>query len=267
LDSLCEQYRIPSYKFKNINEEENIRKIKEYQPDYVFVIGLSQIISEELISIPTKGCIGAHPSLLPIGRGRASIPWAILNDQQETGMSIFYIDKGVDSGHIISQSIVPIESRENAQSLYRKLISSLREQIKRISPNIKNGTLDGVPQNDLIATYTAKRTLEDGLINWMESNERIDRLIRATSKPYPGAYTYYKDKELIIWSSNLINHNKYIGTPGQIVKINKNKSVLVSTGNGLLEILDVSYEGQDYQSFEVLKREGEKLRLTIQKNS
>jgi len=259
LDPLCEQHTIPLYKFKNINDEENMLKIIEYQPDYLFVIGLSQIISKKLISIPTKGCIGAHPSLLPMGRGRASIPWAIINNQTETGMSIFYIDEGVDSGPIISQSIVSIEPRENANSLYGKLNVSLREQIGRISSNIRNGTLEGVPQNDLIATYTAKRIPEDGLIDWKESNERIDRLIRATSKPYPGAYTYYKDKKLIIWSANIISQNKYIGTPGQIVKINRDNAVIVSTGDGLLEVIEVLYEGVNYQSYEVLNRVGEKL--------
>lgn len=265
LDPLCSQYNIPLYKFKSINDEECINTIQQLEPDYIFIIGLSQIANSDLLKIPKLGCIGAHPSLLPMGRGRASIPWAILSGQTETGVSFFFLDDGVDSGDLISQAVIKIEPRENATTLYNKINDSIRSQMKELIPSIKNGTVTGVAQNHNLATYTAKRSPEDGYIDWhLMSTECIDRLVRACTKPYPGAFTFYKDEKLIVWSAEPVNTNRYIAVPGQVVKIN-HSSVYVKTMDGILEIKEVSFRGEEHKAAEIITREGVKLGINFVK--
>ncbi|MBO8157767.1 MAG: methionyl-tRNA formyltransferase [Bacillaceae bacterium] len=262
LKPLCKEFNVPMYTFQNVNEEHIINKIKELNPYYIFVIGLSQLVSKQILSIPHCGSIGAHPSLLPQGRGRASIPWSIINNQKETGLSIFFLEDGVDSGDVISQEVISIEKRETANSLYQKIVHSLRNQIKKIVPLIKKGELTGTPQNNHLATYSAKRTPEDGLINWDRPAEEIDRFIRALTYPYPGAYSYYKNKKIIIRSAEPIVTDKYVGLPGQIVKIEQNK-VYVKVKDGVLRLKNINYLDKDMEAHELFKREGVKLEYNL----
>lgn len=264
LQPLCDKFSVPCYFFKNVNDEHIVNELRRLHPDYIFVIGLSQLVSPEILDLPSLGCIGAHPSLLPKGRGRASIPWTIINEDRISGVSVFYLEEGADSGAIISQKQVAIAPDETATTLYQKVVTSLREIIKEMAPNIKNGTLTAAKQNEELATYTAKRVPADGFINWetMCTNE-IDRLIRATTYPYPGAYTYYRKKKLIIWEAAKVNSTQFIANPGQILKVTENQTVWIKTKDGVLELREVSYDGKQVMCGEVLKLIGYKLGINI----
>lgn len=264
LKPLCEKFSVPFYTFKHVNDEQVVNELKKVAPDYIFVIGLSQLVKEEILHLPPLGCIGAHPSLLPKGRGRASIPWTILNEDKEGGISVFYLEEGADSGAIISQRQFAVASNENAASLYHKVVSSLRDIIKEIAPQIKKGTLTGAKQNEAFATYTAKRIPTDGFINWdgMSIHE-IEKLIRATTYPYPGAYTYYKRKKLIIWEATIVDCTEFIAIPGQILKVTENQTVWIKTIDGVLELGKVSFEGKKVMSGEVIKLIGHKLGINM----
>ena len=227
----------------NINAIDTIQIIKEYNPDYIFVIGWSQIIKKEILETPKRGIIGYHPSPLPKNRGRGVIPWTILQKNKETGSTLFWIDEGIDSGDILLQKVFPVEYNETAKTLYMKHMKVLRELLIEALGLIEDGNPPRIPQDHSKTTYCAKRTPEDGLINWDLPAEEIWTLIRAVTEPYPGAFTYYKDKKLIIWEAVYIGDAPYWGLPGQIQQLSSS-GALVTCGDGkVLLIKTIQLEG------------------------
>lgn len=265
LEPLTSKADIPLYKIRNINDKENIELITKLNPDVIFVIGWSQLIKKELIDIPRYGCIGFHPSLLPKNRGRGVIPWQIINEEKDTGITLFYIDEGTDTGDIIGQKKIPINSNDTSTTIYNKLMEELRELIRENIDDILNGTVNRIKQDENFATYCAKRVPEDGYIDWSKSNEEIHNLIRAVTKPYPGAFTYYKGKKIIVWDSELIEEDNFVALEGQIVKIIKNHGVVVKTGNGLIMLKNIEVDGEEMNSSKYFKHEGHKLGINFVK--
>jgi len=258
LRPLCQKYNVEVVGIKNINDEENIKIIKEINPDFIFVIGISQLIKKEIIDIPKFGCIGLHPSLLPKNRGRAVLPWTILNEEKETGLTLFKIDEGADSGDILVQEKIKISEREDSNTLYQKILLAIKKVIEENIENILTQEITYKKQLEEEATYCAIRTMEDGEIDWNKSAKDIDKLIRATTKPYPGAYTYHKGEKLIIWTSEIIEKDNWSALPGQRVEILKGQGVKVKTGNGILLIKDIEYKGQQLKADNFFKIVGKK---------
>lgn len=258
LRPLCQKYNVEVVGIKNINDEENIKIIKEINPDFIFVIGISQLIKKEIINIPKFGCIGLHPSLLPKNRGRAVLPWTILNEEKETGLTLFKIDEGADSGDILVQEKIKISEREDSNTLYQKILLAIKKVIEENIENILTQEITYKKQLEEEATYCAIRTMEDGEIDWNKSAKDIDKLIRATTKPYPGAYTYHKGEKLIIWTSEIVEKDNWSALPGQRVEILKGQGVRVKTGNGILLIKDIEYKGQQLKADNFFKIVGKK---------
>lgn len=245
LRPLASEHGIPVLDFDNMNEPHIVEQVRQVAPDYIFVIGWSQLLKDDLLSIPKIGCVGFHPTALPKGRGRAAIPWTILNQQPETGVTMMYLDDGVDSGDIVAQVKFPVAPDEVAQTLYDKACDGLRQMIRQIVPYMKAGQrIPGTPQDHSQATYLAKRVPSDGWIDWEKPAEDIERLIRAVGKPYPGAFTVHKDKKLIIWEARLVKNYNQIGTIGQLLAIHDDE-VVVQCGTDWLGIRLVQEEDGD----------------------
>lgn len=213
LDKISNQYQIPLLKINHINDAETINAIKEYQLDWLFIIGWSQIASSQVIHAPKNGCIGMHPTLLPVGRGRAAIPWAIIKGLHKTGVSMFVLDEGVDTGGILGQYEINVEADEIASTLYEKVEVAHELLMEKIFPLLKNNSFSVVPQNEQKATLWEGRKPEDGELFSTMTVEEADRLIRACTKPYPGAFFKINGMKRIIWrgkrveDSNLIDKN------------------------------------------------------------
>jgi methionyl-tRNA formyltransferase len=247
LRPLAAEHGIPVLEVNNINK--HLDTLRRHVPDYLFVIGWSQLIKQELIDLPNVGSVGFHPALLPQNRGRALVPWTILTGMTRSGVSLFYIDAGVDSGDIIRQVSYAVAPDETAQTLYAKALAGLRQIIADIAPTLKTGEpLPATPQNHALATYFAKRTPADGWIDWHYSTHSIWTLIRATGKPYPGAFTVYEDVKLTIWEARPHKFCVHTGTIGQILTRNDDGSVTVQCGDGHLDLLRVQPDGGDEQS-------------------
>jgi methionyl-tRNA formyltransferase len=239
---LTRKYNVKHIQVDNINNEKNIKILQEIQPDLILVMGWSQLINSEIIKIPKLGVIGSHPTELPKFRGRAPIPWSILKKLKQSALTFFYINEGIDDGDILDQRKFDISQDDDASSIYEKMIELGKSMIVDNLQNIKNhqNTRTKQNQSNFIENWP-KRTMEDGRINWNDSSEEIDRLIRATTSPYPGAFTTFNQQKLIIWKSNFIDDSN--NNPGIILKINKNY-ILIGTGNGTLKILKASYHGK-----------------------
>lgn len=241
LSLVAKEYGLDHVDFKNINEPENIQLIQETGADYIFVIGLSQLIGTDIINAAKKGVIGYHPTALPKFRGRAAIPWQILLGVRESKCSLFYIDEGTDTGEIIDQETYLIHEDDYAKDVEKSSDTALGKMMERVIPEIKDDTLTSRAQNEDEATYLLKRVPEDGRIDWSQSIEDIHKLIRATSKPYPGAFSYYKDRKIIFWRAEMHENTKYYGKPGQIIKTDQD-GIDIFCRDGILRVTDYEIE-------------------------
>lgn len=238
IHNIAEDNQIHYTKFKQINDDNNIEIIRGIEPDYIFVVGLSQLVGKKIIDCAKKGVVGFHPTPLPKMRGRAANVWQVLLGVHETKCSMFFIDDGMDSGDILGQEDYIIEDTDYAIDVYNKIEQATYKLTKRVLKQILDGTLVPQKQNEEEATYLLKRTPEDGQINWDEPIENIHRLIRAVSYPFPGAFGMYDGKhQLIIWRAEIQNNNKYIGMNGQIAQI-ANDTIDVVCSNGILHITE-----------------------------
>lgn len=200
IDEFCGKNMIPLVKIKHINDEIAINAIKEHEIDWLFIIGWSQIAGPEVLKAPKKGCLGMHPTLLPEGRGRAAIPWAILKGLDKTGVTLFKLDENVDTGPIIAQEVVIIEPRETASTLYDKIMKAHASLISRVWNELVNNSIKLIPQDESKATYWPGRKPEDGIILPNMTTEEVDRLVRAVTHPYPGAFKKSGNVYYVIWA-------------------------------------------------------------------
>lgn len=212
VDDFCAANAIDLVKVRNINSPKAIAAIHEREIDWLFIIGWSQIAREEVLFTPVKGVIGMHPTLLPIGRGRAAIPWAILKGLDKTGVTMFQLDSGVDTGPIFAQEMIPLDSQTNATELYDAVDRTHVSLMKRVFPKIQDGSLEPRAQNDRFATEWPGRTPEDGRIDPGLSVIEAERLVRATTHPYPGAFAELPDGRLVIWSARIARDGEPILT-------------------------------------------------------
>jgi len=207
----------PIFYTKNINAPETLDALRTEEPDLCLVIGWSQICRQPFREIARLGNVGFHPSALPKLRGRAVIPWTILTNQRETGSTLFWLDEGVDSGAILLQKLFPVAADETARSLHAKHISALELMLPEALSLLKAGTAPRIPQDLRQATYCAKRTADDGLIDWRLPAADVLRLVRACGDPYPGAFTYQGGEKLsIAHAVSLPTSDRYIGLIGQV---------------------------------------------------
>jgi len=258
LRPLSEAHGVPHRYFKQVNSPEILELLQKIQPDVIFVIGLSQLISSEILRIPRYGCVGAHPALLPRNRGRAVIPWTIIREETFTGMTLFYIDEGIDSGDIIDQVVFPISDEDTAQTIYDRAVEGLCFMLRKHFHAILAGTAPRKPQDDSKASYCARRRPEDGLIDWTASTRTIYNLIRAVTRPYPGAFTYYGTRRVTIWSA-VPGSEEWAALPGQILRLDPLRGALVKTGDGTIWLTEIEVDGQPMLPVNAFRRVGEKL--------
>ncbi|MDA7676451.1 formyltransferase family protein [bacterium] len=206
IDDFCVLHNIPLEKCKNINDEIIIQFISEQNLDWLFIIGWSQIAHSELLKLPKLGVLGIHPTLLPIGRGRAAIPWAILKGLDETGVTLFKLDNGVDTGPIVLQQKIPLSDSTTATELYKLVNRAHIDLIKIAMPLITLNNVTMTIQDEKKASVWGERTPEDGIIDLQESIYNVERLIRSLTKPYPGAYIKSNGKKVIIWKAQIKLH-------------------------------------------------------------
>ena len=235
LKEIAEKNKIPFQYFVKVNSKETIQFVSSRKVDFLFVIGLSQMVHKQLLSIPKYGCVGFHPTRLPQGRGRAALAWIVLG-MVKGAATFFQIEEGIDSGPIWIQETFETNSGDYAEDVLNKILKSIDKALDKVLPQLKNGEFDTVIQNESKATYLAKRNPEDGLIKWDLPAQQIYRQIRALSYPLPGAYTYAGLKQVHIFRASVSNIKNYLGVIGRVVVANDIDGILVQTGEGLLKL-------------------------------
>ncbi len=240
MDGLAKSNNISLYKVDKINDPKTAALMRKLNPDLILESGWSQIIPEEILRMPKKGCIGIHNSYLPKNQGAASINWALIRGEKRWGVTLFYLEEKIDDGDIIDQREYNIDDKDDVNALFDKADALAAEMLRKNLPLIKEGNAPRKKQDKKEATYLPKRKPEDGRIDWGKTNIEIYNLVRALTKPYPGAFTFYGGKKAFIWESEKINGD--FGKPGTIVKIAEGKGIVVGTGKGSLLIKKAQFE-------------------------
>ena len=233
-------HNIPFKYFRKINDTEITAFLNDIRVDLFFVIGLSQMIREPLLSMAEYGNVGFHPTKLPEGRGRGVIAWMILG-KANGAATFFLLDEGMDSGPILGQSEFEIKDFDYANDIIEKIKVNINKVLDVVLPKLKSGELVLLEQNHQKATYLGQRKPRDGMINWNQKAEDIHRLIRATSRPLPGAFTLVNGKKLIIYKASVEKESYFIGISGRVIQL-KEKLPLITCGEGALWIEDYNYE-------------------------
>ena len=236
---LALKYDIPVFQPIKIREEyEDILSLK---PDIIITCAYGQIIPKEILDCPRLGCINVHASLLPKLRGGAPIHKAIIDGYEKTGVTIMYMDVGMDTGDMISKVEIPILDSDNLESLHDKLSDAGTKLLLDTLPSIIDGTNNREEQNPDEVTYAYNIKREEEHIDFTKTCREVFNLIRGLS-PIPCSNVLIDDKEMKIYDSIIID-KKYNGTCGEIVDITK-EGIVVVCGDGAIVIKEVKPFGK-----------------------
>lgn len=248
-DKIAKKHHIKHIRVNNINDKTNIQILQKLKPDLIFVMGWSQILGKEILSIPKIGCIGSHPTELPKYRGRAPIPWTILRGLKKSALTFFWLQGDIDSGDIFIQRRFRVTKNDNALSVYKKITQLGKNMILYTISNIEKNRIKRKKQDpSKFIEYWPKRNPEDGLIEWNQKATEIDALIRATTHPYPGAFTIHKGSKMIIWKARISKTESH--HPGKIMSIRKN-GVVVGTKDNSILLQEVSFNNKSEKATNV----------------
>lgn len=236
LRPIAEQAGIPYMPFRKVRDPEVTAFIRQCRPDWLFVIGLSQLVPAELCDLAPAGAVGFHPTPLPKGRGRAPVAWTILLDQPAAA-NLFFLSDEPDAGDIIEQRPVPVYPDDYARDLIDRTNDVLEAMVVDLCPAFASGRVPRSPQDHSQATHYERRRPEDGLIDWRQPTDAVYRLVRAVSRPYPGAFTHVAGTRLIIWRARPVEAPFPDAPPGTVVGRHEDHPV-VRTGDGCLALTE-----------------------------
>lgn len=225
---------------QSIRNDEFTKLLKDMNPDVIVVVAYGRILPKAVLDIPKYGCINVHASLLPKYRGAAPIQWAIINGEKETGVTTMFMDEGLDTGDMILKGKVEIDNEDTAQTLHDKLAG--------VGGKVLSETLSLLEKGDVMRTrqtgessYAPILKKQDGVIDWSKSAGEICSLVRGMN-PWPGAYTYNESGCMLkIWKTEAVDTKSSV-EPGQIISAGHKEGLFVSTGSGVLKILELQAE-------------------------
>ena len=265
IQRLAEERNIPFFETKWLKDRDYLTIIRdELRPDIGLAVGCRIIIPEDIYCIPPKGTVAVHDSLLPEYRGFAPLNWSIINDEAETGVSLFYLNPLMDCGDIVSRKKIPIGPEETAPKVYEKVCQATIEVVLESWPLISQGIANRTPQDPATGSFTCSRIPADGMIDWSHSTRRIWNLIRALVHPYPGAFTFFREQRVTIRKAHPLNPAPcYIGrSPGRVVRVAKDEgSIDVLTADGIIRILELELDGRVVPAATVINSVKESLGL------
>ncbi|MCE5182313.1 MAG: methionyl-tRNA formyltransferase [Betaproteobacteria bacterium] len=207
--------------------------------DAMIVAAYGLLLPLDVLTIPRFGCLNIHASLLPRWRGAAPIQRAILAGDPETGITIMQMNRGLDTGAMLLRMALPIAVQDTAETLHDKLSGLGATAIIAALQQMACGALHGQPQDDSMATYAAKLTKVEGLLDWRKSATELVRAVRAYN-PFPVAQARFQGETWRIWQANTIDRNS--GSPGEILQADK-AGILVGCGEGALLLTEIQKAG------------------------
>jgi methionyl-tRNA formyltransferase len=247
--ALCGELGLPVIEVANINEPDGLAALASLELDFAFVIGWTQLVRAPARALVRAGLIGAHASLLPWARGRAPINWAIIQGQSRTGNTLLWLDDAVDGGDLIDQTEFPITPYDTCATLYERVAESNRDMILRVLPRLLRGERPGCAQPASTDPPLPGRKPEDGRVDWSRTSQQVYDLVRAVTRPYPGAFSELDGRRWLLWRCALLPGSEPGARPGTVVGPLRSPAPdacgqVVQCGRGQVVLLDVEGDGE-----------------------
>lgn len=234
---LAERQQIPLLQPLKMKDPEFLQSLAGWKPDLIAVAAFGRILTPTILSLPPRGCINVHGSLLPKYRGAGPIQWAIINGETQTGITTMLMDEGMDTGAMLLQEAIPITPDDTADTLSPRLADLGGSLLVETIARLKAGTLTPRPQDASQATFAPLLKKEDGVIDWTLPATALANRIRGLS-PWPGAYTSVSGRDRwTIWRARALS-GPVTKPPGMIVAVT-HESIHVATGKGVLAIMEL----------------------------
>ena len=229
---------VPIFQPAKIKDPQAIEELRALKPDVIVVVAYGQILPRDVLEIPRLACLNVHASLLPRWRGAAPLQAAIAAGDFETGITVMYMDEGLDSGDILLQHNVEILPNDTGGSLHDRLAQIAPEALLESLRLLAAGNAPRILQDNARATYAPKLKREHGQIDWSESAEAIARKVRAYN-PWPGTSMKVDRQNLKVFSALVVD---LAGQPGEVLR--SDNELIVATGKGALSLAEVQLEGK-----------------------
>ena len=223
---------IPVHAPENINHPLWVKRIEEMAPDIIFSFYYRDLVKKELLDIPPAGCLNLHGSLLPRYRGRCPVNWVLVHGEKETGISLHFMTPRPDDGDIVGQLHVPIDDTDTALSLHEKLADASGELLEDLLPKIRENRAGRIPQDSSLASYFGGRKPDDGEIDWNLNAVVVRNLVRAVTRPYPGAFSYLGNRKCFFWQVTQIETSGD-ETPGTVLSTDP---LTIACGDGAVVV-------------------------------
>ncbi len=243
LSGLAEKHGVPVLKHPNINSSEFIARVRAENCDLLVSMSFNQIFSREIIDIRPRGIINCHAGKLPFYRGRNILNWVLINDEKEFGITVHYVDEGIDTGDILAQECLPITDADDYSTLLIKAHAGCAQILYRTITDIRLGRAVARRQVDIhpIGFYCGLRRAGDEMIDWSCSSREVFNLVRAVCRPGPQALSTFAGQDLRINRVSLIpGAPAYRGIPGQVVGKTAG-GLVIKTGDTTVEVIEYDY--------------------------
>lgn len=256
----CGERGIPVFAPKDVNAAPWPDRIRAAAPDLLFSFYYRSMLKKEVLDLPRLGALNLHGSLLPKYRGRAPVNWALVKGETETGVTLHFMTEKPDAGDIVGQSAVPIAFDDTALTLFGKMEDAAARLLDELLPRIANGEIPRRPNDLARGSYFGGRRPEDGRIDWSRPAVEIYNLVRAVTRPYPGAFAELAGGRITVWwgiplpagegSSPSPGTIRVSGGPdyamagGCVAPVSAPRRVVVATGDGWLQLEDIEWRSR-----------------------
>ncbi len=248
--SLCRDLGVPLLEVGDVNGPDGLSALASLDLDLAFVIGWTQLVRAPARGLVRLGLIGAHASLLPEGRGRAPVNWALLRGRSRTGNTLLWLDDAVDGGDVIDQTVIPIGPYDTCATLYERVAESNRDMILRALPRLLRGERPGRPQPAVASPPLPRRRPQDGRLDWSASSGEVYDMVRALTRPYPGAFSFLDGRRWLVWRCALLPGDGAGGArPGEVLgplcsPVPEACGQVVRCGRGQVALLELEGDGE-----------------------
>lgn len=252
--------QLPVFQPAKVKSPDFVKQLSQLNPDIIIVVAFGQILSQDILNIPLKGCINVHASLLPAYRGAAPIHWSIIRGETLTGVTTMYMDAGLDTGDMILKTAVPITDDMTTEKLHDKLMTAGAELLAETIKQIQKGTVLHEKQNNELSSYSPMLNDDICRIDWTKSARDIHNLVRGLNS-WPGAYSIIDGQKMKIWRTSVVD-SLSDSTPGKVTALTKD-GLLVAAGENSVEILELQAPNKKKMSAKAYIN-GHKLQLPLQ---
>lgn len=240
LIQMAKERDIPCYCEKNVNSDKFLEIIGKYKADLFVSMSFNQIFRTKIIEMPKYHIINCHAGKLPYYRGRNILNWVLINDEKEFGITVHYVDTGIDTGDILLQRCYPITDEDDYGTLLKRAYEGCASVLYDAVKMIADGTAVATPQKKIasVGMYCGMRRSGDEIIDWRQSSRNIFNFVRALTKPGPGAVTFAEGHKVTIYKvREVLEAPHYKNIDGLVLEKTK-KGFYIKTEDSLIELLE-----------------------------